>query len=397
MKNLMLAFLLFPLFCFGQTQNDLQVQQRNAANTAYVNYQYVEPTLDGLFGAYRKSTERPISVNFGSRVYINWGNTPPTIEVDTTGLAFLTDLADYALQVGLDDANVRIDDTEDAIDLLNTAVTTNTSDISSLTTTVAGKFAQPSGTTAQYLRGDGSLDTFPALFGGAYSSLTGIPSTFTPSAHNQAASTISDSTTVGRAVMTSTDAAAARSAIGAGTSSTAGTVTSVICGTGLSGGTITATGTCSLPNTGSASTYDSVTTDTQGRVTAGTTLSIAAPSRALVTTTSSTGFQVSATRPATVCYEGITQTTSTIGGPASGSVFLETANTNSSTPGDWTTIAEQTATNTITLAIALQAVDGESWGMCRTVAAAKYVRIRSQTNSGTVSSTINATQQEVTL
>lgn len=42
-----------------------------------------------------------------------------------------------------------------------------------------------------------------------------------PTAHNQAASTISDSTTVGRLVLTAADQAAARSAIGAGTSSLA--------------------------------------------------------------------------------------------------------------------------------------------------------------------------------
>jgi hypothetical protein len=43
----------------------------------------------------------------------------------------------------------------------------------------------------------------------------------TPAAHNQAASTISDSTATGRAVLTAADAAAARTAIGAGTSSVA--------------------------------------------------------------------------------------------------------------------------------------------------------------------------------
>ena len=42
-----------------------------------------------------------------------------------------------------------------------------------------------------------------------------------PTAHNQAASTISDSTPVGRSVLTAADAAAARSAIGAGTSNLA--------------------------------------------------------------------------------------------------------------------------------------------------------------------------------
>ena len=52
-----------------------------------------------------------------------------------------------------------------------------------------------------------------------------------------------------------------------------GTITSVVAGTGLSGGTITSTGTISLPNIGTAGTYGSstqtpvFTTDAQGRVT----------------------------------------------------------------------------------------------------------------------------------
>lgn len=69
------------------------------------------------------------------------------------------------------------------------------------------------GTTAQYVRGDGSIATFPS-FG-------------------------------------------------------SGTVTSIIAGTGLSGGTITTTGTISLPNTGTPGTYGKVTTDAQGRITSG--------------------------------------------------------------------------------------------------------------------------------
>lgn len=52
----------------------------------------------------------------------------------------------------------------------------------------------------------------------SWTDVTGKPSTFTPSTHNHPASQISDSTTVGRAVLTAADEAEARSAIGAGTS-----------------------------------------------------------------------------------------------------------------------------------------------------------------------------------
>ena len=59
------------------------------------------------------------------------------------------------------------------------------------------------------------------LGGAAWSAITGKPSVFPPATHSHPAADISDSTTVGRAVLTAADAAAARSAIGAGTSSLA--------------------------------------------------------------------------------------------------------------------------------------------------------------------------------
>lgn len=204
---------------------------------------------------------------------------------------------------------------------------------SNIQTQLNAKFASPSGTTSQYIRGDGSLASGP--------------------------------------------------------------VTSVTAGAGLSGGTITTTGTISLPNTGTAGTYSLVTTDAQGRVTSGTVLSINdSPGRSLVTTTSSTGFQVSASQIADVCYEGTFSTTSTIGGPSAVSVFLETADTNSTTPGDWTTKAQQQNSQTITLAIALQSVDVEPWSLCRKIPAGKFVRIRQGGVTGTASASIG-TQQEV--
>lgn len=57
----------------------------------------------------------------------------------------------------------------------------------------------------------------------AWVDITGKPATFPPSAHTQAASTISDSTTVGRAVLTAADASAGRAALGAEVSGAATT------------------------------------------------------------------------------------------------------------------------------------------------------------------------------
>ena len=69
------------------------------------------------------------------------------------------------------------------------------SEITGLQGALDAKFALPSGSTAQYLRGDGSPATFPALFSGAYSALTGIPATFAPSVHNQGWGTITGTPT----------------------------------------------------------------------------------------------------------------------------------------------------------------------------------------------------------
>lgn len=177
-----------------------------------------------------------------------------------------------------------------------------------------------------------------------------------------------------------------------------GSVTSITAGTGLNGGVITTSGTISMPSVGSAGTYSGVTTDAQGRVTAGTAISINdSPGRALVTATNAIGFQVSATRNSRVCYEGAFSTTSTIGGPASATVFLETADTNSTTPSDWTTKSRQTYSNNITLAVVLNQVQGNNWTMCRDIPAGKFVRIRSGSITGTASVSINSEQQETTL
>jgi hypothetical protein len=40
---------------------------------------------------------------------------------------------------------------------------------------LSGKYSIPTGTTSQYIRGDGTLATFPTLFNGTYASLTGKP------------------------------------------------------------------------------------------------------------------------------------------------------------------------------------------------------------------------------
>lgn len=68
------------------------------------------------------------------------------------------------------------------------------------------------------------LDNVPATFAPSahrhpWAELDDVPATFAPSAHTHPASAITDSTATGRSVLTAADPAAARTAIGAGTSS----------------------------------------------------------------------------------------------------------------------------------------------------------------------------------
>lgn len=182
----------------------------------------------------------------------------------------------------------------------------------------------------------------------------------------------------------------------------AGTVTSVtlsssnltVAGTNP----VTSTGTISvnLPNTGTAGTYVTVTTDAQGRVTAGNSLAFTNnASRATVATTASTGFQLDASRSTMVNYYVVASTTATISGPSTAGAYLEICPTNSTTPGDWITLGPPGPTaQTITLAIVLQSVQGVPITLSGVVPGGYYCRVRSAT-TGTASVSANATGQEV--
>lgn len=223
-------------------------------------------------------------------------------------------------------------------------------------------FPAPTGTTAQYLRGDGTPLTFPSI----------------PAAQ----------------VQSDWNASSGLGVVLNKPTLTSGTVTSVIAGTGLSGGTITSTGTVSMPNTGTAGTYSGVTTDAQGRITAGTTRSFNnAVTLTLVTSaTGQGGVQVDASRDAEAHYSVATSTTATIGGASTVTAVLEIADTNSATAGDWTTLAKVATGQTITLAIALQSVQTNTLNFGGVVPAGKYRRVRYST-TGTASCTYDSGQE----
>ena len=249
----------------------------------------------------------------------------------------------------------------------------------------------------------------PPLFSGAYSALTGIPSSFTPSAHTQPYSTITGTpTTVADAGLTdavttavlasyATTASVTSGLAGKFNSPTgstsqylrgdgsaasfpaipAGTVTSVTAGTGLSGGVITASGTISLPNTGSPGSYNTITTDAQGRVVSGTMRSQATASRAL-----NSPFQVSSTRDASVQYSVQTTITASIAGGQDADVFLDIASDIGFT-ANVQSLDVAPCSQTYTLAIALQGVQKCAAQVRGFVPAGYYARIRTVNNTGT--------------
>lgn len=229
------------------------------------------------------------------------------------------------------------------------------SSIPNLTSDLANKMSIPTGTTLQYILGDGTLTTFPT-----------IPAAQLQSDWNEANTGLLDY-------------------IKNKPTLTSGTVTSVVAGTGLSGGTITSTGTISLPNTGTAGTYSTVTTDTQGRVTAGTNRSWNnAPARSIVTGTGATGFQPSSTKDTLIKYGIKVVSTASIASGQEGYVTLEIAATNSATPSDWVNMGLDCGNGqTYSLAIALQGIQPTYCEVSGTVPAGWYAKLRSINVTGT--------------
>lgn len=158
-----------------------------------------------------------------------------------------------------------------------------------------------------------------------------------------------------------------------------GTVTSIVAGAGLSGGTITTSGTISLPNTGTAGSYSGVTTDAQGRVTAGTSRSQSAATRTL-----NSAFQISASRDAWATYSVQITVTASIGGGQDGDVFLDIASDSGFT-ANVQSLSVAPCSQTYTLAVAIQGVQKCSANVSGFVPAGYYARLRTVNNTGSPS------------
>lgn len=270
---------------------------------------------------------------------------------------------------------------------------------------IVGKFTAPTGTTAQYLRGDGSLSTFPTTvssFSNDAGYLTGITSGqvtsalgFTPYNATNPNSYVNDAGARSAISLTTTGSGVATYSPATGVlnvptpSGGVGTVTSITAGTGLSGGVITSSGTISLPNVGTASTYSGVTTDNQGRVTAGTNASQSSQTRTL-----NTIYQISATRGTLAFYSVQITATASIGSGQNGDVILEIASDSGFTT-NVQTLSINGNSQTYTLAIALQGVQAITAVVSGYVPAGYYTRLRTVNNTGTPTYAYRAGQEVV--
>ncbi|MFV3289170.1 hypothetical protein ACNFBR_10555 [Pseudomonas sp. NY11955] len=359
MKRFLAALLLIPALALG-AGNDLLINQRNPTDTATLTRAVVPPSGGGVNGVmgYNGATNLPVFFRFGAGLALDSGAVValPQAWADITGKPILATVA------------------------------------------TSGAYADLSGK--------------PVLFSGAYADLTGIPATFAPAAHTQAWSTItstpitlagygiSDGVTQTALAATlggyATTAAltsgltgkfntptgtAAQYLRGDGSAATfpaipGGTVTSITAGTGLAGGTITTIGTISLPNTGTAGSYANVTTDAQGRVTAGTNRSQSSVTRPL-----NTAFQPNTTRDVDARYSLQCQVTASITGGQNCDVFLEIA-----TDQAFTTNVQQVGVvgqgQVYTLAIALQGVQPQTQQVIGYIPAGYWARIRTVQNLG---------------
>lgn len=216
-------------------------------------------------------------------------------------------------------------------------------------TAINAKFTTPTGTTAQYVRGDGTLATLPIVTATGTVSSVGLSST--------------DFSVTGSPVNGS------------------GTITANLNTSGITAGT-----------------YSGLTVNNKGIATAGTNSSFnTTPGRSLTTSTGATGFQPSSTKDTWVMYSIKVTTTASIASGQEGYVVIETASTNSSTAGDWTATPGVCGNGqTYTLAIALQGVQPVYCEVIDVVHAGDYIKLRQVNISGTPTMTIVG-QKEVQL
>lgn len=121
---------------------------------------------------------------------------------------------------------------------------------------------------------------------------------------------------------------------------------------------------------------------------------LSSPTHSIVTTAAAAnGWQLSASRVSHISYSVLVTVTASIASGQSGYVVLEIAPTNSAIAADWVEVGRVSSSQTYTLAIAIQGVQGTGGSMSVFVPAGSYARLRSVNVTGTPSYTFVSGQE----
>jgi len=347
MKKLLLLLLALPSLAIADGR-DIVLTQRNANDDANILRVLASPVTDGLM-YYNATTLLPGYVTLGTGLSISSG---------------VLSASAGASQVQTDwNASSGLGQILNRPTLSTVAMTGQYGDLSGAPTIPAAQVASDWNAVS----GVAAILNKPTLFNGAYSSLSGIPSTFAPAAHTQAFSTI-----------TSTPTTLAGYGI-ADAYPLSGNPSAFINQAG-------ARSAISLTTTGSgAATYNSST----GVLNVPTP---AAPSQSATTRTLNSAFQISATRNVLVSYSVQLTVTASIAGGQNGDVILEIASDSGFT-ANVQTVAITGLGQTYTLAVALQGVQPQTGVVSGYVPAGYYTRLRTVNNTGTPTFTYRAGQE----
>lgn len=294
---------------------------------------------------------------------------------------------------------------------------------SALTSGLAGKFPNPTGTTLQYIRGEGSLASFPtsistfsndvpyatsaALTAGLAAKFA-VPVGSTAQylrgdgtvANSSAFATASQGSKADSALQSYTEtdpiAGAALATHAALTNTAHGGIATTA--QGVKADSAVQSGNAPLSASGTAMSIAAATSGAAGSMSAADKTKLDAfpayvarsftnnASRTIQTVAAAgNGWQLSASRDSLASYSVTISTTTTIGGPAAGYVVLEVCATNSATAANWQEVARASNSQTATVALALQLITVNGSTVVGMVPAGYYVRLRSVSSSGSPS------------
>ena len=299
-----------------------------------------------------------------------------------------------------------------ALATLMSGVMPSTSDMN---TALAFKLDTPAGTTAQYIRGDGTLSSFPTS-NSAFTNGAGylVASDLSPYATTSAVNTLLGSYTTTSGLTT---LLAGKLNTGITTLAGYGITDPVVLTSGgyANPAWITSlaysklTGTPNIPaaqvnsdwsaGSGLAQILNKPTTVAGYGITDALKVPTITASVSHTLTTVATDntktWQMSSTRPSHGTYAVKISVTSTIGGPSEGNVILEVCSTNSTTAGDWVALPRTSNGQTITLAVVLNSVQPVTSTVSGWVPAGWYVRLRTVAVSGSPTFTYDTGEEAV--